>query len=175
MGAAGAERPTRPIGSVTAAVIARSDCPVLIVPGGERNSPVTTGLFEQIVCAVGWAPSSFGIVKQALSLAWETHGHVTFVCVMTDPSPSSSEIRTNLLAAIPAEAHSWCDIQVVVKPGLPATEIVRVAESSLADILLIGPPRQWESTTQAVLAKSLCPVLVAHDSRPLPYPTGNTR
>jgi nucleotide-binding universal stress UspA family protein len=32
MGAAGAERPERPIGSVTAIVVARSDCPVLIVP-----------------------------------------------------------------------------------------------------------------------------------------------
>ena len=37
MGAAGAERPTRPIGSVTATVVARSDCPVLIVPRGARD------------------------------------------------------------------------------------------------------------------------------------------
>ena len=36
MGAAGAERPERPIGSVTAIVVARSDCPVLIVPAGRR-------------------------------------------------------------------------------------------------------------------------------------------
>ena len=36
MGAAGAERPTRPMGSVTATVVARSDCPVLIVPTGRR-------------------------------------------------------------------------------------------------------------------------------------------
>src|SRR3954452_1445757 len=34
MGAAGAERPDRPIGSVTATVVTRSDCPVLIVPTG---------------------------------------------------------------------------------------------------------------------------------------------
>jgi hypothetical protein len=34
MGAAGAKRPTRPMGSVTATVVARSDCPVLIRANG---------------------------------------------------------------------------------------------------------------------------------------------
>jgi nucleotide-binding universal stress UspA family protein len=171
MGAAGIQRPTRPMGSVTAAVVARCDCPVLIVPTAQRiDRP--SGLFEQILCAVGLAPSSVGVIKQALSLAWETHGHVMCVCVMTEPSPSPSEIRAQLLAAIPSEAHSWCDIEVVVKPGVPANEIVRVAETSNVDILLIGPPRQWTSTTEAVLARSLCPVMITHDARPLPYPPG---
>ena len=170
MGAAGAERPTRPIGSLTAAVVARCDCPVLIVPTGRRIDRLTAGVFKQLLCAVDFAPSSVGVIRQALSLAWETHGHVTFVCVMTEPSPSLSEIRAQILAAIAPEAHDWCDIELVVMPGIPATEIVRLAEISNVDILLIGPPRKWTSTTQAVLAKSVCPVLVTHDARPLPYP-----
>ena len=58
-----------------------------------------------------------------------------------------------------------------MKAGVPATEIVKIAESFDVDLLVIGPPRQWTSTTQAVLAKSLCPVLVTQDGRPLPYPT----
>jgi nucleotide-binding universal stress UspA family protein len=170
MAAAGAERPTRPMGSVTATLVARSDCPLLIVPAGRRFDPLTGGAFTRILCAVDLAPSSMGVIRQALSLAWETHGHLTFVCVMTGPGPSPSEIRAQLLASIPPHAHSWCDIELVVTPGEPATEIVRVAETANADILLIGPPRQWTSTTEAVLAKSLCPVLVAHDARPLAYP-----
>ena len=169
MGAAGAQRPTRPMGSVTAAVVASSDCPVLIVPTG-RGIDRLPGVFKQILCAVGLAPSSVGVIRQAISLAWETHGQLTCVCVMTEPSPSASEIRAQLLAAIPSEAHSWCDIEVVIKPGVPATEIVKAAEASNVDILLIGPPRQWASTTEAVLARSLCPVLVTHDAHPLPYP-----
>jgi nucleotide-binding universal stress UspA family protein len=171
MGAAGAERPTRPIGSVTATVVARSDCPVLIVPTGRRIDRSRPGMFNRILCAVDLAPASVSVIRQALSLAWETQGHVTCVCVMTEPSPSAAEIQTQLLSAIPPEAQSWCDVEVVVRPGVPATEIVRAAETSDVDILLIGPPRQWTSTTQAVLAKSLCPVLVTHDARPLPYPT----
>lgn len=175
MGAAGAERAARPIGSVTAIVVSRSDCPVLIVPAGRRVKSQRPGLFERIACAVDLAPSSVNVMKQALSLAWETHAHVEFVCVMTEPKPSASEVQRHILAAIPPEAHAWCDIDIIVKAGVPAAEIVRITEGSDVDLLVIGPPRQWTSTTQAVLAKSLCPVLVTHDAQPLPYPTDVAR
>jgi nucleotide-binding universal stress UspA family protein len=178
MGAAGAERQTRPIGSVTATVVARSDCPVLIVPSGRHIDRSNPGLFKQILCAVDLAPASVSVIRQALSLAWETQGHVTCVCVMTEPSPSAAQVQAQLVAAIPPEAQSWCDTEIVVKQGVPAAEIVRAAETSDVDVLVIGAPRQWASTTEAVLAKSLCPVLVTHDARPLPYPTdkgGRTR
>ena len=171
LGAAGAERPERPIGSVTAIVVARSDCPVLIVPTGRRVKSQRAGLFERIVCAIDLTPSSISVMKQALALAWETHGHLVYLCVMTEPHPSASEVQHQILTAVPPEADAWCEVEVVVKAGFPTTEIVRIAESSTVDLLVIGPPRQWTSTTQAVLAKSLCPVLVTHDARPLPYPT----
>lgn len=170
MGAAGAERPERPMGSVTATVVARSQCPVLIVPSGRRINPGAPGLFKRIVCAVDLAPASVSVIRQAVSLARETAALVTCVCIMMDPEPSSSEIHDRLLKAIPPEARNWCDIEVIVKRGVPAAEIIRVAETSNADVLLIGPPRRWTSTTQAVLARSVCPVLVTHDVRPLPYP-----
>jgi nucleotide-binding universal stress UspA family protein len=171
MGAEGAKRPDRPIGSVTAIVVARSDCPVLIVPAGERVASRRAGLFERIACAVDLAPSSVSVMKQALALAWETHGHLSYVCVMTEAQPPASEVQRQILDAVPLDADDWCQVEVVVKAGAPATEIVKIAESSNVDLLVIGPPRQWTSTTQAVLAKSLCPVLVTHEARPLPYPT----
>jgi len=170
MGAAGAERPDRPIGSVTAIVVARSDCPVLIVPAGRRVQAQKAGMFERIACAVDMAPASIGVMKQALSLAWETRAHLALVCVVTEPQPSGEDVQRRILAAVPPEAQEWCQIEVVVRAGAPATEIVSVAERLDADLVVIGPPREWTSTTQAVLAKSLCPVLVTHDARPLPYP-----
>jgi nucleotide-binding universal stress UspA family protein len=176
MGAAGAERPVRPMGSVTAIVVARSDCPVLIVPAGRRVHAENPGVFEDIVCAVDLDPSSVSVVRQALSLAWETHAHLVNVCVMTEPEPSAVEVERHIRAAIPRDALAWCDIEVIVKAGVPATEIVRIAESSDVDLLVVGPPRKWTSTTQAVLAQSLCPVLVTHAARPLPFPAvGNAR
>ena len=170
MGAAGADRPTRPVGSVTATVVARADCPVLIVPAGRRVDPSSAGLFATILCAVDLAPASVNVIRQALSLGWETRGRVRCVCVMTDQNPPPSVVEDRLLAAVPPEAHAWCAIELVVKSGVPASEIARAAETSNVDLLVIGPPREWTSTTQAVLAKSLCPVLVTHNVRPLPYP-----
>jgi nucleotide-binding universal stress UspA family protein len=171
MGAAGVDRPERPIGSITATVVARSDCPVLIVPSRRHVKEIDAAFFEHIVCAVDLTPVSVTLIRQAISLASETHGRVILVCVMTEPDPSSSEVQQLLLDAIPPDARTWCDIDIVVVRGAPGPEIVRAAEGADVDLLVIGAPRQWTSTTQAVLAKSLCPVLVTHDVRPLPYPT----
>ncbi len=171
MGAAAADRPERPIGSVTATVVARSDCPVLIVPTGRAIDPSDPGRFKRILCAVDLAPSSVSVIAQALSLGWETNGLVTCAGVMTEQTPSPAEIKEQLLAAMPPEAAEWCAIEVVVKRGVPATEIVKLAQTSNADVLVIGPPRNWTSTTQAVLAQSLCPVLITHEVRPLPRPS----
>ena len=170
MGAAGADRPARPVGSVTATVVARSDCPVLIAPSGRHVDQSIDAVFGKILCAVDLTPASINVIRHAISLGWETHGHIICVCVMAEQHPAVSDIQERLGAAIPAEANEWCAIEVVVKRGAPATEIVKVAETSHADLLVIGPPRQWTSTTQAVLATSMCPVLIAHDARPLPYP-----
>jgi nucleotide-binding universal stress UspA family protein len=173
MGAAGAERPERPIGSVTWIVVTRSDCPVLTVPTGRAiGLAADSGVFKRIVCAVDSAPSSTTVIGQALSLAWETHGHVTFTCVLPEGgSTSAAQVRSDLLAAIPSEASVWCDTEVVVTRGTPSTVIASIAETLIADLVVIGPPRRWASTTQAVLGRSLCPVLVTHDARPLPKPS----
>jgi hypothetical protein len=96
-------------------------------------------------------------MRQALSLAWESHGRVMLVCVMTEPNPSSSEIQQLLLDAIPPEANTWSDIDSVLKRGVPATEIVKVAERPDVDLLIIGPPRRWTSTTEAVLTDRSIP------------------
>jgi nucleotide-binding universal stress UspA family protein len=170
MAAAGSERPVRPIGSVTATVVARASCPVLIVPAGHAVDHASPGVFRRVVCAVDLAPSSVNVLRQALSLVWETHGRLIVVCVMTEPEPSASAIREHIAAAIPPEAGDWSDIEMVVSQGEPGAELVRVTGASDADLLVIGPPRQWTSTTQAVLATSRCPVLVTHDGRPLPWP-----
>ncbi len=176
MGAPGADRPERPMGPVTSVVVARSECPVLTVP--TRHAPWSneSGLFGRIVCAVDLAPSSLRVIHQALSLAWETAGHLTYVCVLPEGvSKRSAAARDRLLEAIPSEASSWCETEVLVARGTASTEIVRIAETQKADLVVIGAPRRWTSTTHAVLSRSLCPVLVTHDARPLPRPTTTRR
>jgi len=170
LGAPGADRPERPLGPVASVVIARSDCPVLAVPAypGASNK---SGVFSRIVCGIDWSPSSASVIRQALSLAWETGGRLTYICVMAQSdSTSLLEIRQKLLTAIPAEANGWCEVNVSVMAGVPSLEIVRLAAEHAADLVVVGAPRRWTSTTHAVLSDSLCPVLVTHDAQPLPWP-----
>jgi nucleotide-binding universal stress UspA family protein len=176
MGAPGVDRPERPMGPVASVVVARSECPVLTVPARQATSSIEAGLFKRIVCAVDLTPSSLSVIHQALSLAWETQGHVTYVsAVPKDASITPSEIRDRLFAAIPPEARDWCQTEVVVTTGVPSTQIVSIADKRTADLVVIGAPRRWTSTTHAVLSRSLCPILVAHDARPLPRPSGDRR
>lgn len=172
MGAPGADRPERPMGPVAAVVVARSACPVLTVPAKHTKTPgEETGLFSRIVCAVDLTPSSASVIHQALSLAWETGGQLTYVCVMPrDSSASLADVRNRIHAAIPSEASHWCQMDVSVMKGVASDMIVKAADELYADLVVIGAPRRWTSTTHAVLGRSLCPVLVTHDVRPLPRP-----
>ena len=170
MGAPGADRPERPMGPVASVVVARSDCPVLTVPH-HLTAPNDSGLFRRIVCAVDLAPSSASVIDQALSLAWETEGRLTYVCVLPEGSSKrSAATRARLLDRIPTEATRWCTTEVVIATGTASVEIVRIAGEQKADLVVIGAPRRWTSTTHAVLSRSLCPVLVTHDARLLPRP-----
>jgi len=172
IGAPGADRPDRPTGPVASVVVARSQCPVLTVPAHPFNSGLKdTGLFSRIVCAIDLTPSSTSVIRQALSLGWETQGQLTFVCVAGNDTPTAPAVmREKLLAAIPDAASSWCKTDVIVTTGLASSEILRIAADLSADVVVIGAPRRWMSTTHAVLSHSLCPVLVPHDARPLPWP-----
>jgi nucleotide-binding universal stress UspA family protein len=173
IGAPGAEPPTGPVASV---VVARSQCSVLTVPAHPCNGgPKDTGLFARIVCAVDLTPSAAGVIRQAISLGWETNAQLSVVCVAgKDTGTKPSAIREGLLAAIPADAGSWCKTDVIVTTGVASDEIVRIAADLDADVVVIGAPRRSMSTTYAVVSHSRCPVLVPQDARPLPWPVAQT-
>lgn len=171
LGAPGADCAERPVGPVASVVITRSDCPVLAVPGHATGSSSESGVFRRIVCGIDSTPSSASVIRQAASLAWETAGRLTYVCAIPESKSSSiSQIQRQILAAIPPRARAWCDADVVVTTGVPKLEIARVAAERAADLVVVGAPRRWTSTTHAVVGHSLCPVLITHDAQPLPWP-----
>ena len=81
-----------------------------------------------------------------------------------------------LLGAIPPEANQWCATEVIVTDGAAATEIVRLSGEREAE-----SRRYWSAApldvddTRGYLSRSLCPVLVTHDARPLPWPAAIQR
>jgi len=170
--AAGADSRKRPMGHVASVIVARSECPVLIVPG-RRALPSSdqTGLFKRIVCAVDMTAASTGVVRQAVAFAWETGGLVTCLCVVPEHAAASvPKVRERLLAGLPLLECGECQVKGLVKTGEAGPEIVRVADTLRADLVVIGPPRRWTSTTHAVLTKSSCPVMVTHELRAIERP-----
>lgn len=90
---------------------------------------MSPGYSAESCAAVDLAPSSASVIRQALSLAWETGGRLTYVCVvLKNGSTASSETRDNLLAAIPSEAKQWYETDIMVTNGAPSIEIVRLAD-----------------------------------------------
>jgi nucleotide-binding universal stress UspA family protein len=174
IGAPGADRPERPTGPIASVVVARSECPVLTVPSHHTTWSNESGLFRNIVCAVDLAPSSTSVILQALYVAWETHAHLTYVYVVPEGASTPAAARDRVQDAIPSYARGWCRTDVLVARGTADEEIVRIAEELHADLVILGAPRRWTSTTHAVLSRSLCPVLVTHDARPLPRPVLET-
>ena len=172
MGSPGADKPERPVGPVASVVIARSDCPVLTVPAHQAAPANESGIFSRIVCGIDLAPSSRSVIRQALSLAWESGGHLTYVCAVPEPSAkSASHARDILMRAIPSEAAQWCEVHIVFTVGSASGEIVRLADEQDADVVVIGAPRRSLSTTHAVVGHTRCPVLVTHAVHALPWPT----
>ena len=172
MGSPGADKPERPVGPVASVVIARSDCPVLTVPAHRAAPANESGVFSRIVCGIDLAPSSRSVIRQALSLAWESGGRLTYVCAVPETSAKSpSQARDILMRAIPSEAAQWCEVHIILTVGAASAEIVRCADEDDADLVVIGAPRRLMSTTHAVLGQTRCPVLVTHDVHPLPWPT----
>jgi len=167
--AAGVDPRKRPMGHVASVIAARSECPVVIVPARRTTeSSPQPGLFKRIVCAVDMTPSSTGVIRQAVAFAWETGGVVTCLCVVPEhAAASASKVRQRLLAGIASVECGQCQVTGLVKTGEAGPEIVRVADSLHADVVVIGPPRRWASTTHAVLSQASWPVMVTHDLRPI--------
>ena len=77
---------------------------------------------------------------------------------------SDAELRLRALVA--AEPHTWCEIENVVAFGRAHREILQVAETKAADLIVMGAQGRggvglalFESTTQQVLRGAASPVL----------------
>ena len=98
-------------------------------PGKTNNGILASDrFFKRIVCAVDMTPSSTGVIRQAVALAWETGGVVTCLCVVPEhAAASASKVRERLLAGIASLECGECQVKGLVKTGEAGPEIVRVA------------------------------------------------
>jgi nucleotide-binding universal stress UspA family protein len=170
------------LGSVTETVLREAPCPVLTVPPGARAQSAETVALARILCAVDFSPASLQAFGFALDLARQSDAAVTLVHVVEWPVEEprenahfnvpeykrylTSEARERLDGLVAAEAARPKGFESVVVSGKPHREILRLAESASADLIVMGTQGSggfelalFGSTTQHVLRGAACPVL----------------
>jgi nucleotide-binding universal stress UspA family protein len=172
------------LGSVAATVLRKAPCPVLTVGHADGPAHADGPPFRHVLYAVDLQPDGETIHSLALSLAQEAAANLTLAHVIepffeeeiathTHVSVAhykqflQSQLHDRLTQLIPAEVHTWCQSQVVVRIGTPWVELVRAANDCGAEIIVMGVRQGrgaldrlvFGSTAQRVLQHARCPVL----------------
>ena len=164
------------------------------VPGADRAPARRPGSTPTGRCSSGGssAPStspgaSIAALGYALKLAEESSAEITVLHVLewlVEDEPAAriagfdvpefrryleKDARARLETLVPPEARDWCRPREEVVGGRPWREVLRVAEETQADVVVMGVRGRnpvdlalFGSTTQHVVRGARCPVLVVH-------------
>jgi nucleotide-binding universal stress UspA family protein len=170
------------LGSVAERTLRKAPCPVMTVPH-LASADALAVTFKTILCAVDFSRPSMRALEYALSLAQEAGGRLILVHVLEglpeeEPRYSTHytaqefrrirerEARDELVAAIPEEARTWCEAELVIGHGKPYRELLRIAGERRPDLIVLGAQGRgavdlalFGSTAEHILRQSVCPVL----------------
>ncbi len=177
------------LGSVTEKVLRRAPCPVLTVPPHTSDTPSDEVLFKNILCAIDFSPASAQALGFALDLARQANGSVTLVHSiewLAEEEPRTyahfnvpefrrhliADAREQLHALVAGESGTWAAIEEVVTVGRAHREVLRLAEESPTDLIVMGAQGRggvglalFGSTTHQVVRGAPCPVLTVRGVR----------
>lgn len=136
-------------------------------PVGFRRSAIFT-------LAVSLASDAAMPLAFASRLAQEHHANLTVMHVFSGREKGRNQIeRTPLAVAaqLPAdtlrEAELMCPLEIAIRKGDPATEILKAGSCMNQDFIVLGPVRQPQTTpagtssvVHRVISEALCPVIV---------------
>lgn len=179
------------LGAVTEKVLHRAPCPVLTVCNEEGRTWEAPGLIRRILCATDLSTASVETVRFALSVAAEHQASLTVLHVLeglpASDSPAFMELpetaallrqvegvaHQQLHQLLPPDAGDWCEVTERVLVGRAATELLRLAATENADLIVMGARHHGllartvlGSTSHRVVREASCPVLTV---RPLGY------
>ena len=177
MGTHGRKGVSRLLLGSTAETIFRSvSCPVVTVGPNVAETPNWKTRIGSVLVAADLSLASEHSIPYALSFARESHCRFTLMHVVPKEYRSHSDaslmrsLEGELKKLVPKESKAWCQPQIVVTKGRPAEEILRTADDSRADLIVLGLPRKKEFTTHfrtgvtySVISQARCPVLTVRD------------
>ncbi len=169
------------LGSTAESVVRHATCPVLTV--GPHVRPAQLDRFGQILYATDFSTGSRRALTYALSLAEGDRGKLTLLHVIQCDTVSESQLltwkqqdREKLSAMIPPEVDLAYAPEIEVGIGIPEAEIVRLANSRKAELIVMGSHSGGAVSTHVpwtavhhILQHAPCPVLTL---RGTPSPDG---
>ena len=171
------------LGSVTETVLHEAPCPVLTVSPQTAAATADIVTFKRILCPIDFSPSALQAFGFALDLARQAGGLVTLLHVvewLPEDEPRAMahfnvpEFRSHLVngarqrlqSLVVDESREWVDIDHMIVSGRAHREVLRAAETSAADLIVMGAQGRggldlalFGSTTHRVVRSAGCPVL----------------
>ena len=165
------------LGSVAEEIFRQAPCPVITVGPFTPGGPLGDGKIKEIVYATDFSPESTAAAAHAISLAQEFQAHLTLMHVIANEAPGDLLLPGELVKAteqhlrnlVPPEAELWCEPRFMVVQGEPAQNILDVARSRNADLIVLGihKPSGFPgasthlpiATAHKVVSHAPCPVL----------------
>ena len=175
------------LGSVTEKVLRSTRVPVLTIPPPVRAP--ASALYNTILCALEFSPSSIRALEYALSLAQQSHARLILLHVIEDVLSDVAEqalslgnvsvseyyqhlekdAAARLRAALPDDARVWSRPEERVVKGRAYAEILKVVADERVDLVVMGVQGKgvvnrlmFGSTTHRVIREAGCPVLTLH-------------
>lgn len=143
--------------------------------------------YDHILATTDFSERALAGVKEAAALAQELGAKVTLAYVVQDRLPpmmlgsglhwqeiveSHKATALERLAAHAAEHLEGCDHETLVDVGVPSEVILRLSRRLAVDLIVMASHGYGlvgqivlGSTTERVLRKAPCPVLVVHSTR----------
>lgn len=154
-------------------------CPVLTVgPRVADSAAASASTVANILFATDFGRASEHAVPYACALAQEYKAKLTLVHVLDTANNYSAQgvatqreiVRTRLLESVPEGTTEACKADFVVRVGDAAKEILNLADSTRADLIVMGAKSGKtllnhlpEPTTCAVIAAAKCPVFTVRN------------
>jgi nucleotide-binding universal stress UspA family protein len=166
------------IGSLAEQLLRTMECAVLTVPPHEPVRLHSHGRFQSVLFATAFSPGSMHALLYALGFAQESHARLTLLHVVEQSSATPLYIQDQLLKEAGKRLEeirsSAADMGIVADVhavnGIPIDEILQVANSINADLIVMGVQksgnfgaRAWShlpwTIAQQVVCRAKCPVL----------------
>ena len=159
------------VGSTAEKIIRHSGCPVLTV--GPHVQVTSQGRFGHVFYATDFSTGSLRALHYALSLAEEDRAEFTMLHIIQSKPASEAQLlewkrqaHEKLNAMVPPDLDLAFKPEIEVEVGTPQTEILRLADTRKAELIVMGSHAAgaasthlpW-STLHHVLQHAHCPVL----------------